>query len=185
MVLIVQLGIWCLHPPNHHFPEWCRDAPGGLHPEGTGLGWRALGQHEGAHPATFTARLCCLVPELLRWGIWPVLSSSHGACSPLSGTTWKLRVFGLISQAEQVTVSETPMCDSVGFTTQDMEAFKQLVETVLADAGMGIKGIYGTGRCFIQSLTWSDSSGLCKCWNAPAGPWASCLAESSAEQELR
>lgn len=62
-------------------------------------------------------------------------------------------MFGLISQAEQVTVSETRMCDSVGFTTQDMEAFKQLVETVLADAGMGIKGIYGTGRCFIQSLT--------------------------------
>lgn len=31
---------------------------------------------------------------------------------------------------------------AVGFTPQDMEAFRQLVETVLADAGMGIKGIH-------------------------------------------
>lgn len=42
---------------------------------------------------------------------------------------------------------------AVGFTTQDMEAFKQLAETVLADAGMDIKGIYGTGRRFIHDLT--------------------------------
>lgn len=66
VALIVQLGIWCLRTPNQHFPGWSRDAPGGPHQEGTGLGWRALGQEEGAHPATFPARLCCLVPELLR-----------------------------------------------------------------------------------------------------------------------
>lgn len=42
---------------------------------------------------------------------------------------------------------------AVGFTTQDMEAFKQLAETVLADAGMDIKGIYGTERRFIHDLT--------------------------------
>lgn len=70
----------------------------------------------------------------------------------------------------------------VGFTPQDMEAFKQLLETVVADAGMDIKRIHGTGRCFMHNLTWADSSGSCRCWSAPAEPRASWMAENSAEQ---
>lgn len=71
---------------------------------------------------------------------------------------------------------------AVGFTPQDMEAFKQLLGTVVADAGMDVEGIHGTGRCFMHNLTWTDSSGSCKCWSAPAGPRVSWMAEISAEQ---